>query len=138
MTPRLFAITAAAVVAVVGSAGAAGYSGTKATTEGEKAAGAAEKLTTKDINAAIPLDTITNPTSTLAAATVDNRAGQTIGRVKSVVTGASGAATAVQVDTGGNHVVSLDAKNLTYIPDRHILLTRLTKAEVERLPAAKS
>ncbi len=137
MTPRLFAITVTAVMAVAGSAVAAGYTTSKETTEGQKAAGDADTLTTKEMNAAIPINKVSNPTSTLAAAKVDDHAGNTIGQVKSIVAGASGAATAVQVDVGGNHVVSLDAKNLTYIPNRHILLTRLTKAEAARLPAVK-
>jgi len=144
MTSRLFALTVAAAVAVGGSAVAAGYSSTapsKATTTSSKATtqttAAGDKLSTKEMNSAIALDKVSNPQSTLAMAKIDDHAGHTIGQVKSVVTGASGAPTAVQVDMGSNHVVSMDAKNLTYIPDRKILLTRMSKAQAEKLPAVK-
>ena len=141
MTSRLFALTVAAAMAVGGSAVAAGYSGTapsKATTSSKATTQtAADKLTAKEMNSAIALDKVSNPQSTLAMAKIDDHAGRTIGQVKTVVTGASGAPTAVQVDMGSNHVVSMDAKNLTYSPDRKILLTRMSKAQAEKLPAVK-
>jgi hypothetical protein len=141
MTSRLFALTIAAALAVGGSALAAGYSSapSKGSTAASKATTevAGDKLTRKEMNAAIPLDKVTNPTSTLAMAKVDNHAGHNIGEVKSVVTGASGAPTAITVDVGNNHIVSMDAKNVTFIPDRKIVLTRMSKAQAEKLPAAK-
>ena len=138
MTPRLFVLAAAAVMAVAGSAGAAGYSSpAPSKAPATTSAAAADTLTAKEVNDAIPIDKITNPTRRLATAKVDDHAGHMIGWVESVLTGASGAPTAVQVDIGGDHIVSMDAKNLTYIPNRHILLTPMTKAEVQKLPAAK-
>ena len=143
MTPRIFVFTVTAIMAVTGSAVAAGYSSTapsKPATTASKATTAApvsDKLTTKEMNGAIALDKVSNPQSTLAMAKVDDHAGHNIGEVKSVVTGASGAPTAIQVDVGGNHVVSMDTKNLTYIPDRKIVLTRMSKAQAEKRPAAK-
>jgi predicted porin len=138
MTSRLFALTVAAAMAIGGSAIAAGYSSSapaKATTAQSTAA--ADKLTTKEMNAAVALDKVGNAQSTLTMAKVDDHSGHNIGEVKSVVTGASGAPTAIHVDVGNNHVVSMDAKNLTYIPDRKIVLTRMSKAQAEKLPAAK-
>ena len=141
MTSRLFALTVAAAMAVGGSAIAAGYSSSapsKATTsKAATAAPVSDKLTSKEMNAAIALDKVSNAQNTLTMAKVDDHSGHNIGEVKSVVTGASGAPTAIQVDVGNNHVVSMDAKNLTFIPDRKIVLTRMSKAQAEKLPAAK-
>jgi hypothetical protein len=152
MTPKFFVLTIAAVMAVAGSASAAGYSSTtpskggiavsKATTEVEKAVGAGDKLTQKELNSAIPLNKVSNPVNTLATAKVDDRAGHIIGPVKSIITGQSGAPIAIHVDVGGflgvgERVVSMNARNFTYVPDRNILLTRMTKAEVQKLHAVK-
>jgi hypothetical protein len=145
MTSRLFALTVAAAMAIGGSAIAAGYSSStpskaptssKATTQAQSTA-AADQLTTKEMNAAIALGKVSNAQSTLTMAKVDDHSGHNVGEVKSVITGASGMPTAIHVDVGNNHVVSMDAKTLTYIPDRKIVLTRMSKAQAEKLPAAK-
>jgi len=143
MTPRLFVLTVTAALALAGSAVAAGYSSStagttapKATTQAQVPAGPTDTLTQKEMNAAMPLNKVSNPVSTLANAKVDDHQGHTFGPVKSVVTGETGAPTAIHVDIDG-HIVSMAAKNLTYIPDRNILLTRMTKAQAEKLPAAK-
>ena len=142
MTPKLFVLTVATATAIAGSAFAAGYSSTapsKASTAASKATTeiAGDTLTNKEMNTAIPLNKVSNAENTLAMARVDDHAGHNLGQVKSVVTGASGAPTAIHVDVGGDHVVSMDAKNFTYIPDRKILLTRMSKAQLQKLPAVK-
>jgi len=158
MTPKLFVLTFTTAMALAGGAVAAGYSSTqpstagehsragiatsKATTEVEKAVGAGDRLSQKELDSAVPLTKVSNPVNTLATAKVDDRAGHIIGPVKSVVTGKAGAPTAIHVDVGGwlgvgERVVSMDAKNFTYITNRNILLTTMTKAEVQKLPALK-
>jgi hypothetical protein len=40
------------------------------------------------------------------------------------------------VDVNGR-IVSMTARNFTYVKDRNILLTRMSKAQIEKLPAVK-
>jgi len=134
MTPRLFVITVMTAMAIAGGAVAASHSNPASI-----ASTASDSVTRKELRSAITLDKVSNPTTTLANAKVDDRQGHTLGPVKSVITGSTGAPTAIHVDVGGwlgtgEHIVSMDAKNFTYVPDKHILLTRMTKAEVQKLP----
>src|SRR5262245_27278728 len=133
MTPRLFVITVTSAMAIAGGAVAAGSN------QASTASTPSDSVTRKELRSAITLDKVSNPTTTLANAKVDDRRGHTLGPVKSVITGSTGAPTAIHVDVGGwlgtgEHIVSMDAKNFTYVPDKHILLTRMTKAEVQKLP----
>jgi hypothetical protein len=116
--------------------------GSKATTEAEKAAGAGDTLSATDLKSAVSLRNMKDAKDKLAAAKVDDPKGNIIGPVKDVVTGKSGAPTAIHVDVGGwlgvgERVVSINAGNFTYIPGRDILLTKMSKAEIEKLPAVK-
>jgi hypothetical protein len=79
----------------------------------------------------------------LASAKVDDPSGNIIGPVKQVMTGKSGMATQIHVDVGGwlgvgERVVAINARNFTYIPERGILLTKMSKNAIEKLPAVKS
>jgi len=144
MTPRLFVLTVTAALALAGSAVAAGYSSTQSNTAQHPAASTAAKATTplgdnltqNDVKTAIALSKVSNPVSTLANAKVDDQHGNAIGPVKSVITGKSGAPTAIHVDVDGR-TVSMTARNFTYVKDRNILLTRMSKAQIEKLPAVK-
>src|SRR6185503_14322875 len=143
MTPRLLVLTVTAALAFAGSAIAAGYSSTPSNTAQHSTSTAAkttaplgDNLTQNDVKTAIALSKVSNPVSTLANAKVDDQKGNTIGPVKSVITGKSGAPTAIHVDVDGR-TVSMTARNFTYVKDRNILLTRMSKAQIEKLPAVK-
>jgi len=114
----------------------------KATTEVEKAVGAGDSFTEAELKSAVALSKVKDAKDTLATAKVDDPKGNIIGPVKNVVTGKSGMPTAIHVDVGGwlgvgERVVSITAKNFTYIPDRGILMTKMSKAEIQKLPAVK-
>ena len=64
-------------------------------------------------------------------------------RVRGALTERIPGVTAVNIDFGpwlglGQHVVEMDAKNVRYIPDKNIVLIRMTKAAVQKLPEVKS
>jgi hypothetical protein len=119
-----------------------GIAASKATTEVEKGVGAGDTLSASDMKSAMPLSKVKDAKAKLATAKVDDPMGHIIGPVKEVVTGKSGTPTAVHVDVGGwlgagERVVSINAGNFTYIPGRDILVTKMSKAQIEKLPAVK-
>ena len=64
--------------------------------------------------------------------------GNIIGPVRKVTTGTTGKLETVQVDVGGwlgigERVVSIKARNFKYIPERNILVTSLTKKQVQKM-----
>ena len=120
----------------------AGIAVSKAGTEIKKAVGAGDTLTNTDLNSAIALNKVQNPKDTLATAKVDDPSGNIIGPVKSVMTSKTGMPTVINVDVGGwlgvgERVVSLNAKNFTYLPDRNILVTKLSKDQVKAMKPLK-
>jgi gamma-glutamylcysteine synthetase len=115
----------------------AGVATSKAGTEIEKAVGASDTLTAAELSSAVSLSTIANPAKTLAAAKVDDKHGNIIGPVKAVIQENNKAA-AINVDVGGwlgvaERVVSIDASKFKYIASRDILVTSVTKAQVEKM-----
>ncbi|HEY4264692.1 MAG TPA: PRC-barrel domain-containing protein [Micropepsaceae bacterium] len=146
MALKNFTLTAAALIALTSASFAAntttGTSASKATTEVEKAVGAGDTLSATDLKSAVKLGTLKDAKDKLATAKVDDPMGNIIGPVKDVVTGKTGAPTAIHVDVGGwlgvgERVVSINAGNFTYIPSRDILLTKMSKADIQKLPAVK-
>ena len=159
MTRTFLTATAAALIALGGVSYAAtttkdhttnttqystsGNAGSKAGTEIEKAVGAGDTLTAADMKSAMSLSKVKDAKDKLASAKVDDPKGNIIGPVKEVITGKSGTATAIHVDVGGwlgvgERVVSMKPSNFTYIPDRGILVTKMSKAAIEKLPAVKN
>jgi len=165
MTRTLLTMTAATLIALGGASYAAtttndhattttqhsntnasgktsGSSTSKAGTEIEKAVGGGDTLSAADMKSAMSLSKVTDAKDKLASAKVDDPKGNIIGPVKEVITGKSGAPTAIHVDVGGwlgvgERVVSMKPSNFTYIPDRGILVTKMSKAAIEKLPAVK-
>ena len=80
----------------------------------------------------------------LQTAKVEDTQGHIIGTIKTVEKTSAGMPEAVHVDfaqwlgKSGEHVVSVTAKNARYIPDRNIVLIRMSKAAVQKLPEVKS
>jgi hypothetical protein len=93
-----------------------------------------------EVSTAVPLDEVAQPERTLARATVQTSKGERIGEVRAVVIGSNGAPTAVNVTTTGllglgTLTKSIKADDLVYVRDRKVLVSRLTKAEINALPA---
>ncbi|HKD22909.1 MAG TPA: hypothetical protein VKB71_12920 [Rhizomicrobium sp.] len=105
----------------------------------QKATAPAEKGATK------PLSRVSDPSTTLASATVSDSSGQSVGQVQSVKTSASGKATSVAVSlsaagatAGAPKVVSIKADDLTYDPSSNSLKASLTTQEINQLPSIQS
>lgn len=100
------------------------------------------KLTRKEINSAVTLDKV-HDTAMVETAMVEDANGNMLGTVKSVEKNSSGMAESVHIDFGhwlgsGEHVVSVDAKNARWVADKNIILIRMSKAQVQKLPEIKS
>lgn len=158
MTRTFLTTTAAALIALGGVSYAAtttsdhtanttqhtssGTATSKAGTEIEKAVGAGDTLTAAEMKSAMSLSKVKDAKDKLATAKVDDPKGNIIGPVKEVITGKSGTPTEIHVDVGGwlgvgERVVSMKAANFTYIPARDILVTKMSKTAIEKLPAVK-
>ena len=116
----------------------AGIAGAKAGTEIEKAVGGSDTLSARDLNSAVMAISVTDSARTLASSKVDDMHGNIIGPVRKVTTGTTGKLETVQVDVGGwlgigERVVSIKASNFKYIPQRNILVTSLTKKQVQNM-----
>jgi hypothetical protein len=146
-TAVLFALSGASFAATTTTTNStqhssAGIAASKAGTEAEKAVGAGDTLTQADLKSAVSLSKVNNAKDTLATAKVDDPSGNIIGPVKSVVTNKAGMPTAIHVDVGGwlgvgERVVSMNAKNFTYLSDRNILLTKMSKDQVKKMKPVK-
>lgn len=98
-------------------------------------------VTEADVSSGVPLNEVPNPSRTLSAATVQTSKGEKIGEVRAVEIGSDGTPRAVKVATNGllglgTLTKSISANDLIYVKDRNILVSRLTKAEINALPSA--
>jgi len=143
MTLKALALSTAVLLTLGNGSFAAGTTAaSKAGTEIEKAVGAGDTFTKAELSSAMSLSKVGDAKDKLATAKVDDPSGNIIGPVKSVMTDKAGKASAIHVDVGGwlglgEHVVSMNAKNFTYLPDRNILLTKMTKEQVKKMKPAK-
>jgi hypothetical protein len=115
----------------------AGVAASKFGTEAQKAIGADDTLTKRELRSAVSLNHVSDPARVLAAAKVDDRAGHVIGPVKAVIQ-ENDSASAINVDVGGwlgvgERVVSISADNFSYIASRDILVTDMSRAQIENL-----
>ena len=147
MRLRLISLTAAAALIAASGALAQGYnadkaaSSAKSTTTTSKAA-STEKLSTREINSAVTLDRV-HDTAMLETAKVEDAQGNSLGTIKSVEKNASGVPQAIHVDFGtwlgsAEHIVSIASKDARYVSDKNIVLIRMSKADVQKLPEVKS
>lgn len=83
---------------------------------------------------AVAVSDVKNPKQTLANASIETKEGQKVGEVTSVVTDPSGKASAVMMTAQGDQTVRVDAKTLTFFPDRGVLVTELSATDIN--PAA--
>ncbi len=114
--------------------------GAKVGNEVDKAVGATTPITKAELTNAVSLSKIDNPAQALSTAQVKNPAGEAIGTVSSVDVTPDGKAKAIHADVGGflgigTHVVALDADKLVYLKSRNLLVTHLSKDQIQALKA---
>lgn len=89
-----------------------------------------------------PLNTVSNPSSALASAMVQDATGQPVGQVKTVHTSSAGTARSVAVSlTSGDNsgkVVTIKADKLMFDPSSNVLKSSLTLQEIDQLPTTQS
>lgn len=117
--------------------------GSEISNEIDQATGTTATFTEQELASAQKVKDVADPGTTLATAAVKTKAGEPVGEVRSVVVGKDGKAEAVVVEVGGflnvgERAVSMKASKFTYLPSRNILVTEVTKAELEKLPAEKA
>ena len=104
----------------------------------DKSVGPDRPISKDEMALAVSLSTIPNPARALATAEIKNRQGQAVGTVSSVDVGPDGLARAVSVDVGGflgmgTHRVAIRAASLSYLKSRDLLVTSLTRKEIQAL-----
>jgi hypothetical protein len=117
---------------------AVGQDTTKAVNEVDRAAGVKDPVTRDQLANAVSLKNVENPKLTLAASEIKNRAGEPIGQVHKVELGSDGSVQAIDADVGGflgvgERVVSIDPSHFVYVKERNLLVTRMTKSEIQNL-----
>jgi len=111
----------------------------KAGNEIDKAIGPDRPITNSEFSKGVVLGGIKNPAQALATAEIKNKHGQAIATVSSVDVGPDGKARAIHADVGGflgigTHRVALKASSFVYLKDRNLLVTTMTKDQIEALP----
>jgi hypothetical protein len=104
----------------------------------DKSLGPDRPISSEEMAHAVSLSGIHNPARALATAEIKNREGQAVGSVSSVDVGPDGMARAVSVDVGGflgmgTHRVAIRASSLSYMKSRDLLVTSLSRQEIEAL-----
>lgn len=88
------------------------------------------------------LTEVTDPKATLAEAKVETTSGDPIGEVQTIVVGSDGKASSIVVEASGflgvdEEPVQIGANEFTYVPERNVLVTDLTKTEIANLAMAE-
>jgi len=93
-------------------------------------------LTPAEIRAAVPLQKVNNPQQTLSDAQIKSVWGDVVGKVRSVdVSGGTLKAVDANV-AGAKKVVRIDPARLKYVKSRNVIVTTMSKPDVEKLPSA--
>jgi sporulation protein YlmC with PRC-barrel domain len=86
---------------------------------------------------------VPDPKNTLASAKIIDLSGNSVGSVDDVMLDATGKPSSLKVDVGGflgigGKDVALDASALKFDPAKKVLITNMTKAQIQALPELKS
>jgi len=105
----------------------------------DKASGVKKAVTDDEMRQAVSANQVPDPAKTLATAELKTQGGEAVGEVKAVEVNPDGTAKAIKADVGGflgmgEREVNIDANNLRYIKDRNILVTDMTKPQIQNLP----
>jgi hypothetical protein len=96
-------------------------------------------LTPAEIRAAVPVQKVNNPKQTLSDAEIKSLWGENIGQVQSVdVSGGTVKAVDANVSGSKGKVVRIDPARLKYVKSRNLLITTMSKPDVEKLPKANN
>ena len=102
---------------------------------GEKAPDS-KPLTPAELRAAVPLQKVSNPRQTLSDAQIKSVWGDVVGKVRSIdVSGGTLKAVDANV-AGAKKVVRIDPARLKYVKSRNVIVTTMSKPDVEKLPSA--
>ena len=108
----------------------------------DKTVGPDRPISSDEMAHAVSLSAIRNPAPALATAEIKNREGEAVGKpcIVQLDVGPDGVATAVSVDVGGflgigTHRVAVRANSLSYLKSRDLLVTALSRKEIEDLRA---
>jgi hypothetical protein len=115
-----------------------GRAAAESSAELDKAAGVKTPVTNAELRKAVAASDVQDPAKTLATAELKTSKGDPVGEVKAVQVNPDGTAKAIQADVGGflgmgEREVDIDASNLRYIKERNILVTDMTKPQIENL-----
>jgi len=115
-----------------------GRAATATGNEIDEAVGVKTAVTNAEMRKAVAASEVEDPAKTLATAEVKTRAGDPVGEVKAVEVNPDGTAKAIKADVGGflgmgERQVNMDAGSLKYIKDRNILVTDMTKPQIQNL-----
>ncbi|HEV2562490.1 MAG TPA: PRC-barrel domain-containing protein [Rhizomicrobium sp.] len=105
----------------------------------DKAAGVKRPVTNAEMRQAVSASQVADPAKTLATAEVKTQRGEAVGEVKAIEVNPDGTAKTIKADVGGflgmgEREVNIDASNLRYIKDRNILVTDMSKPQIQNLP----
>lgn len=97
-------------------------------------------FTADELSAGVRATSVKGPATTFSTATVETKSGSAVGEVRSVNVGPDGMAVSINVEVGGflnvgERMVTIPASNFTYLPARKILVTSMSKSEIEKMPA---
>jgi hypothetical protein len=111
----------------------------EAANEAEQVAAPVVPFTTAELAAGLRAPDVPNPATSLSTAAIRTTSGEPVGEVHSVIVGANGKADAIILDVGGvmnvgEHAVSIQASEFTYLKERNILVVKMAKADIEKLP----
>jgi hypothetical protein len=95
-----------------------------------------------EVSSGTPLHEVPDPSHALARSVVQTSKGEKIGEVEAVELGRDGKVKSVKVATTGmlglgTLTKSIGASDLIYVKQRNILVSRLTKREINALPASR-
>jgi hypothetical protein len=108
-------------------------SGTAAKPALNAAPGLTKPLTPAEIRSAVPLDKVTDPKQYLSNIAIKSLWGDAIGHVRSVDS-SGGSIKSLQADVEGKSV-RFDPVRLKYVKSRNLLITAMSKSDVEKLPS---
>jgi hypothetical protein len=114
----------------------------EAANEVDQAVSPDNPITQDELDQGVKATRVDNPVNTFATSTVETAGGGAVGEVRSVNVGADNRAVSLNIEVDGllnvgERVVRLDASQLTYLPKRNILVTKMTKADIEKMPAVE-
>jgi hypothetical protein len=109
----------------------------------DQAVGPNNPISADELAAAVPLTSVGDPAKSLATAGIKNPGGEAVGTVSSVDVTPTGKAKAIHADVGGflgmgEHRVALNADKLVYLKSRNLIVTHMTKDQIQALPVESS